>query len=110
MKNTAIFVLVLAASVSLFSCQKKRPAKTKEQVMAERLQEKMERWRADAAKACLKTAEDRAIAIVDSTIIANARFSRDTSDLPDVPGRPVRPDFVPPKDSTPVKPILDSLK
>lgn len=104
-----LFVAALWA-MALPACKEKPKAITKQQVMAERLDDKLNNWQSDAIKVCLKKIEDRAVAIVDSTIIADARHNRDTLGLPHIPGRPLRPDFVPPKDSTPVKPILDSLK
>jgi hypothetical protein len=96
-----IFILLATAG-----CAKKPPTKTKEQVMQEKLQERLERWHVDLARNCNNRVLERASAIVDSTLLADARFRRDTSDLPSIPGRPDRPDFVPPKDSLPIKPII----
>lgn len=74
--------------------------------MQERLEERLERWKSDVEQRCIDNAMDLAIAIVDSTIIANARVNRDTSGKPDIPLRPAKPEFVIPEDSTPVKPFL----
>lgn len=105
-----ILIATAATSFLLGSCSKKQPPITKEQVIEEKLQERVERWKADLEKRCLDEAMDRAIAIVDSTIIANARLNRDTAGKPNVPVRPVKPEFVIPKDSTPVKPLLKEKK
>ena len=98
--------LVLAAISFFYSC-KKPPSKTKAQVIQERLDGRLDRWRAGVDRNCKKKVMDTAIAIVDSTLLANARLQRDTSDIPDIPERPVKPDFEAPKDSVPVKPILE---
>lgn len=89
----------------LAACNQK-PAKTKEQVMQERITERLERWKADTNKKCRKDVETKAIALVDSTVIANAKLNRDTSIHSLIPGRPTRPDYQPPTDSVQVKPFL----
>ncbi len=89
----------------LCGCNRK-PAKTKEQVMQERLTERIDRWKTDMDKKCRKEVEDKATVLTDSTIIANAKLNRDTSFHNLIPGRPTRPDYKPPMDSVPVVPIL----
>jgi hypothetical protein len=108
MKNVGyqLIIGVMAVSFCLGGCTKKPPSKTKEQVIQEKLDERFERWKADLEQRCLDQAMDKAIAIVDSTIIANARLNRDTAGKPVIPMRPEKPTFVIPKDSTPVKPLL----
>lgn len=89
----------------LLGCQKK-PAKTKEEVMQERLTERLDRWKSDMEKKCRNDIEDKATALTDSIVIENAKQNRDTSIFSILPGRPTRPDYKPPTDSVPVKPIL----
>ncbi len=114
-KKYAIAVIVLVALTGATAC-KKPPSKTKEEVMQERLAERMARWREGVNRNCRNKVMETASAIADSTLLSNARFARDTSDLPLIPGRPNRPDFRPPVDTLEVKPILknnlekDSLK
>lgn len=91
--------------VLLVGCHQK-PGKTKEQVMQERLTERLEKWKGDMEKKCLQDIEDKATALTDSIVIANAKQNRDTSILSILPGRPARPNYKPPTDSVPVKPIL----
>ncbi len=74
--------------------------------MQERLTERLVRWKGDMEKKCLKDVEEKATALTDSIIIANAKQNRDTSILSILPGRPNRPDYKPPTDSVAVKPIL----
>ena len=108
MKNAVnqLIMWAVAVSLSLGGCTKKPPPVTKEQVIHEKVEERFEHWKIDLGKRCLDQAMDQAIAIVDSTIIANARLNRDTAGKPNIPLRPVKPDFVIPEDSTPVKPLL----
>jgi hypothetical protein len=101
----AFILLFPALAICSPACQPK-PQKTKEQVMEERLAERLERWRSEHEAACLQRVMDRATAIVDSTLIANARLGRDTSGAPFVPLRPEKPTYVPPKDSVPIRPLL----
>jgi hypothetical protein len=99
-----ILVLLLAAAL-LPGCDRK-PTKTKEQVMQERLTERLDRWAADVTKKCRKEVETKAIALTDSIVIANAKLNRDTSVHSLIPGRPTRPNYKPPTDSVQVKPFL----
>ena len=92
--------------LSFFACQK-APTKTKAEVMQERLDNRVRRWYVGMEKNCLKKVVDEATIIVDSTLLADAKFKRDTSDMPEVPGRPERPEFVPPEDTMPVQPLLN---
>ncbi|MBI5914001.1 MAG: hypothetical protein HY842_01375 [Bacteroidetes bacterium] len=101
-----MFVLVVLVAVGCHH----QPAKTKEQVMQERLAERLDRWKADMNKKCRREVEEKAVALTDSIIIANARQNRDTSILSVIPGRPTRPDYRPPTDSVPVKPLLEPRK
>lgn len=99
-----IIVMILAAML-LQACTR-QPTKTKEQVVQERLAERLDRWKADMDKKCRKEVETKAVALSDSIIIENAKQNRDTSIHLLIPGRPTRPDYRPPTDSVQVKPFL----
>ena len=99
---------MLLATTLLAGCHR-QPTKTKEQVMQERLAERIDRWKIDAVKKCRKEVEEKATALTDSIVIANAKLNRDTSIHSLIPGRPTRPDYKPPTDSVPVKPFLKKL-
>jgi hypothetical protein len=99
-----IFACAMAALL-LAACQG-APSKTKEQVMQERLQERIGKWKDDMNRKCRNDVEDKATVLADSIIIANAKSNRDTSIHLLIPGRPYRPDYKPPTDSVPVEPIL----
>lgn len=108
MKKTGCQFIILGSVVwlCLAGCTKKPPSKTRDQVILEKVEERFERWKADMEKRCFDQSMETAIAIVDSTIIANARRNRDAAGHPNIPFRPERPEFVIPDDSTPVKPLL----
>ena len=91
----------------IFPACKKPPSKTKAEVIQERLDDRLERWKAGVNRNCRKKVMETAVNIVDSTFLADARLKRDTSDIPIIPPRPEKPDFTPPEDSIPVKPILE---
>ena len=92
--------------VGLPSCAKKEPAITKDDVIQERVTKRLNTWKRNWEMKCRKNVMDRATAIVDSTIVANARLNRDTAGLPPLPERPQKPEFIAPDDSLPVQPLL----
>ncbi len=106
MKRTSLKILSILLAITLLVACDHKPAKTKEQVMQERLNERLERWRTDMDKKCRKEVETKAVALADSIIIINAKQNRDTSIHLLIPGRPTRPNYKPPTDSVPVKPFL----
>ena len=91
------------------SCERP-PSKTKGQVMQERLEKRLAKWRQAQSDRCRKEVLKTATAIVDSTLLADARLNRDISDLPDIPGRPRRPGFEAPEDTTPIAPLLKFIR
>lgn len=107
MKRLEIQLLTISAALILLLGCNRQPAKTKEQVMQERLTERLDRWKSDMVKKCREDVEDKAASLTDSIVIANAKLNRDTSIHMLIPGRPTRPDYQPPVDSVPVKPILE---
>ncbi|HHM21862.1 MAG TPA: hypothetical protein ENJ20_07540 [Bacteroidetes bacterium] len=101
--TTTLLCLLLTMA---FPACKKPPSKTKAQVIQERLNQRLERWRKGMQRNCKNKIMETASAIADSTLLSNARLQRDTSGIPSIPPRPKLPDFTPPKDTTPVKPIF----
>ncbi|MCC6724708.1 MAG: hypothetical protein IT258_09370 [Saprospiraceae bacterium] len=106
MKRIDLKICLILLAISLLVACERKPAKTKEQVMQERLAERLERWKTDMEKKCRKEIETKAIAITDSIVIVQAKQNRDTSIQSIIPGRPTRPDYKPPTDSVAVKPFL----
>ncbi|MCU0348588.1 MAG: hypothetical protein MUC59_16745 [Saprospiraceae bacterium] len=107
MKNRLDTVFLLVTAMLLLIGCEREPSKTKEQVMQERLAERLGKWEADMRKKCSKDVADKAIALTDSIVIARAKYNRDTSIHSLIPGRPTRPDYKPPTDSVKVKPFLN---
>lgn len=105
MKRGSQIFLTMLIGLSFAACRREA-TKTKEQVMQERLSERLERWKLDTGKKCLRDIETKAIALTDSIVIANAKLNRDTSIQAIIPGRPTRPDYKPPEDTVAVKPVL----
>ena len=89
---------------------KKPPSKTKEQVIQERLENRLATWEKNYVNRCRKKVIERATSIVDSTLLTDARIKRDISDLPAIPGRPARPGFEAPVDSTPIAPLIQFIR
>jgi hypothetical protein len=112
-KNLIIgFVLLALLFGGAVSCSKKS-SKTKEQVMQELLTEKFHRWKTDKERKCREQVMEKASAIVDSTIIENARQNKDAEGGVALPVRPMKPEIKLPVDSTPVEPLItppDSLQ
>ena len=107
MKRIDYQLLAIIVAILLLAGCHRKPSKTKDQVMQERLTDRLDRWKGDMVKKCRNEVEDKAAALTDSIVIANAKLNRDTSIHLLIPGRPTRPDYKPPTDSVPVKPILE---
>lgn len=99
--------VVLCLGLFLFSC-KAPEGKSKQDVMNERLERKLISWKATYAKKCSKDVLEAAAAIVDSTLIANARNSR-RKNRPPKPRKPGQPVVEIPVDTTPIAPLIDLL-
>lgn len=103
----SLLLWMIALMVMALSCEKP-PTITKDQVIEERLNERLQNWREGKYRQCRNKVLERAATIVDSTLLANAHSQRDTTGLPPIPQRPEKPEFKPPADSTPIKKILES--
>ncbi len=111
MKKIDLQIVAIAVLVcTTGACFRKPPARSKQQVMQERIEARVEEWKADVTRQCVEMIELRAVAIVDSIFIAEAKANRDTSGVPLLPERPEKPDFTPPQDSLAVGPLLRPSK
>lgn len=90
------------------ACDRPQP-KTKAQVVEERLEKRLAEWEKGQLNRCRREVLKTATAIVDSTLLTDARLNRDISGMPHIPGRPRRPGFEAPEDSTPIAPLLQFL-
>ncbi|MEY3051804.1 MAG: hypothetical protein RLY31_1589 [Bacteroidota bacterium] len=102
-----LFIPVFAAAFLPTGCLEKKAAKTKAEVIQEKLVERRMIWETDVRRKCRESVLNKAVAIADSMIIAQARQRRDTSGRPVVPPRPAAPDPVSSDlDTLPLQPIL----
>ena len=80
---------------------------SKETLIQNKLQERIDRFRSNKLKNCRKNAYDRATEIVDSTLIARAKTERlNKVNRPEKPEKPSRPDALSPKDTSALKPLI----
>ena len=106
MNRAQISIFFLGISILLgLAFQEKGPV-TKAQLIQERLDSRVQKYRTDAARRCLEDLLEEATTFVDSVLIEEARRRIDTIQKPDKPFKPNRPEAVPGRDSLPVAPLL----
>lgn len=101
--------LVALPPLLLCACYKAPKGKTREEVIQEKIAERLTQWEIAWRRSCYEKALEKAAAIVDSTILAQARASRDTTLRSLIPPRPGKPEVEMPFDTTPLRPILPPL-
>jgi len=106
-KKKKIIVMIFCFGFFAISCDAPK-GKTKADVMNERLTRKVKGWKAIYLKKCEVDILDAAAAIVDSTLIVNARNSR-RKNRPPKPRKPGQPIVEIPVDTTPIAPLIDLL-
>ena len=109
--KTGVFLLMTVTFcllLSLVSCEPPK-GKTKAEVMQERLAKKYQNWYSSYSSKCKKSILDEAAAIVDSTLIAQARRARLQMLKPPKPIKPGQPNIEMPEDTTPIAPLFDLL-
>ncbi len=105
-----LIVLAFAVAFLPLGCVEKKPARTKEEVIHDKLVERRMIWETDVRRKCRESVLSKAVAIADSMIIAQARQQRDTSGRPLIPPRPDSPPPVESDlDSLPLQPLLDTV-
>ena len=83
----------------------------KKERIQEKLGERIEDYRKRIEENCQNRIWETASGIVDSMLIEEAKQQNDTIQKPPKPGRPDQPEYIPPKDSTPVERLFeDSLR
>lgn len=80
-----------------------------DQVIEEKVQERLDNYRSVVDKRCRTTALNYAGGIADSIILERAKLLRDTSGRPIRPPRPGDPEWQSLKDSLPLRPLFDSI-
>jgi hypothetical protein len=105
MAERLTYLMVLALLLAQ-ACVEQPKGKTKEEVIQEKVTERLSRWERSWRRSCTDKALERAGEIVDSTILARARANRDTSVRSLIPPRPEKPVVEMPLDTVPVEPFL----
>ena len=104
--------LIVASSALLlclfFSCESSTKIDI-DQVIEEKVQERLETYRRIVEGNCAEKAMTEAGRLADSIILERARLQRDTSQRPYRPFRPEEPELKTLKDSLPLRPLFDSL-
>ncbi len=111
--NNKILPLLLLLTVVMFfsACDdSEKQQAAKEKLMRDEFQFRLDSWNYELERVCKEKAMTRAIAIVDSILIATARGQRDTMAKYFIPERPVRPEFQEDPDTLQVKPLLNVKK
>lgn len=103
------FVMALLFLAVFFVACETPKGKTRQEVMDERVADKVQKWYDVYIKNCQKDVLEAAAAIVDSTLIATARRAANRANKPPKPTKPGQPRVEFPKDTTPVAPLIDLL-
>lgn len=107
-KITTLFVLFSIAFFPSCGEPKEKPL-TREEIMQLKIEDKLKRWRASNFRRCGEDVLAAAEAIVDSTLIAQARLGADSIYKPPRPEKPEKPEVKDLKDTSEVKPLFDTL-
>ncbi len=100
-----VFVLILC------SCEERKPATTRAQLIENKLQERIAQLHRSKQKRCLEEAMQEAEQVVDSLILELAKSSKDSISKPPKPTKPERPDAFILMDTGNVHPlIIDTLE
>ena len=100
------FLFSCILGLFLVSCSSGNDTDLREQVIQEKLEERVEKYKSEKRNACNKKVLKAAGAIADSILLVEARLKRDTSGKPLIPEKPELPEIVPIIDTLPVKPFF----
>ena len=81
-----------------------------DQVIAEKVAERLTAFRQVQQRQCLDRAEVEAGRLADSILLERARLTRDTFGRPLRPSRPDQPAWQDLRDSLPLRPLFDSVR
>lgn len=100
----------MASFISLFAFQQETdtPKPTKQEIIQEELNKKLNEYRKNNLKRCRKDALTKAEEVVDSILLARARSERqDSIPRPIIPPKPNIPDALQASDSDAIAPIVE---
>ena len=99
-------LLIFAFFCVFYACSQDKDNAVREQVIQEKVEERVERYKIEKLNSCRQKVLKRAGAIVDSILLVEARLKRDTLGKPPIPDKPVLPEIVPIKDTLPIRPFF----
>ena len=100
--HIGIFVL------AIFFVVAQAAPKSLKQLMDEALEKRLNDYTRVVERKCASDIKKRAEEIVDSILLSEAQVKTvDTFKRPPVPTKPERPQVIPPKDSTEIKPLFE---
>ena len=102
---TQVVLTIIAA------CEKAPPPPTREELIQERVAERIASYTKITLQRCRETVMAEASRRADSILIELARLQIDSMGIPPIPEKPVRPELLKPGDSLPVAPLFrDTFK
>jgi hypothetical protein len=99
------FTIGIILSFLLFSCSGADVNEMRQQVIFEKVEERVNKYKEEKQNSCQRKVLQKAGAIADSILLVEARLNRDTSRKPVIPEKPEIPEIIPIKDSIPVQPF-----
>lgn len=100
-------IILLIALWGLTACgEDNRNKLAVEQVIAEKVAERVANYRKNRLERCQEAAINEANTIADSLLLLEARLTRDTASKPLKPNKPEKPEIKILTDSTPIAPLI----
>ncbi len=101
------FTIGIISVFFLFSCSGAGDKnEVRQQVIFKKVEERVKQYKEEKYISCQRKVLQKAGAIADSILLAEARLNRDTSGKPVIPEKPEIPEIIPIKDSIPIKPFF----
>ena len=108
MKNNLILKLFLFSALGiLFNCTGKKDQRALvDELVLEEVAKRIKTYKDVRKERCFEDMYRVAGEIADSILLQEARNSRDTANKPPIPDKPIKPEIIELKDTTPIKPFL----
>ncbi|MEN0045840.1 MAG: hypothetical protein AAF806_02140 [Bacteroidota bacterium] len=104
------FSPIIIIAIILSACEEDQSAELKQQLIAEKVEERVQRLMENKRIRCRDELMENANQIVDSILIAKAKASKDTIGKPPKPFKPEQPDAFLLEDTFAIQPLLrDSI-
>ncbi|MEL6717600.1 MAG: hypothetical protein AAFP82_02710 [Bacteroidota bacterium] len=103
MNHNSLFIILL---LLFCACEKDQSAEVKQQLIAEKVEERVQRLMSNKYTRCREELMEKANTMVDSILIARAKANKDTITKPPKPFKPDQPDAFLLEDSFAIQPLL----